>query len=73
MEILKPDGIHTNVIRAGNENLFRSEIFANTVATLIEQEIGIYNIIGAICSKISVTTNRSSIKMAYKQVPVSHF
>ncbi|MCL5130460.1 xylulokinase [Algibacter sp. L4_22] len=48
MEILKSDGIKASVIRAGNDNLFRSEIFANTVATLIEQEIEIYNTTGAI-------------------------
>ena len=48
MEILKSDGIKVKVIRAGNDNLFRSEIFANTVATLIEQEIEIYNTTGAI-------------------------
>jgi xylulokinase len=48
MEILKSDGIKAKVIRAGNDNLFRSEIFANTVATLIEQEIEIYNTTGAI-------------------------
>ena len=48
MEILKSDGIDARVIRAGNDNLFRSEIFANTVATLIEQEIEIFNTTGAI-------------------------
>ncbi|NRD23081.1 carbohydrate kinase [Winogradskyella litoriviva] len=48
IEILKSDGIQPSVIRAGNDNLFRSEIFANTVATLIEQEIEIYNTTGAI-------------------------
>lgn len=48
MEILKNDGIAPSVIRAGNDNLFRSEIFANTVSTLIEQEIEIYNTTGAI-------------------------
>ncbi|MCL5245514.1 FGGY family carbohydrate kinase [Cellulophaga sp. 20_2_10] len=48
MEILKSDGIQPSVIRAGNDNLFRSEIFANTVATLIQQEIEIYNTTGAI-------------------------
>ena len=48
MEILKSDGINPKVIRAGNDNLFRSEIFANTVATLIQQEIEIYNTTGAI-------------------------
>lgn len=48
MEIMTSDGIKAKVIRAGNDNLFRSEIFANTVATLIEQEIEIYNTTGAI-------------------------
>ena len=48
MEIMKSDGIKPSVMRAGNDNLFRSEIFANTVATLIEQDIEIYNTTGAI-------------------------
>ena len=48
MDILKSDGIKIKVMRAGNDNLFRSEIFANTVATLIDQEIEIYNTTGAI-------------------------
>lgn len=48
MEILKSDGIKPTVIRAGNDNLYRSEIFANTVATLIDQDIEIYNTTGAI-------------------------
>jgi len=48
MEILKSDGITVNVIRAGNDNLFRSQIFSNTVATLIAHDIEIYNTTGAI-------------------------
>ncbi|MET2984864.1 xylulokinase [Aureibaculum conchae] len=48
MEILKSDGIEISVMRVGNDNLFRSEIFANTVATLIDQDIEIYNTTGAI-------------------------
>ncbi|MBD0832991.1 xylulokinase [Aestuariibaculum sediminum] len=48
MEILTSDGIKPTVIRAGNDNLYRSEIFANTVATLIHQDIEIYNTTGAI-------------------------
>lgn len=48
MEILKNDEAAINVIRAGNDNLFRSEIFSNTVATLIGHEIEIYNTTGAI-------------------------
>ena len=48
MEILKNDNAVINVIRAGNDNLFQSEIFSNTIATLIGQEIEIYDITGAI-------------------------
>lgn len=48
MEILKNDDALINVIRAGNDNLFRSEIFAKTIATLIGHEIEIYNTTGAI-------------------------
>ena len=47
MEILKKDNASINVIRAGNDNLFRSKIFANTVSTLIGHEIEIYNTTGA--------------------------
>ena len=47
MEILKNDGAVINVVRAGNDNLFRSKIFANTVSTLIGHEIEIYNTTGA--------------------------
>lgn len=48
MEILKNDNAEIKVIRAGNDNLFRSEIFSNTVATLIGHEIEIYNTTGAV-------------------------
>lgn len=48
IEIMKSDNLQANVIRAGNDNLFRSDIFSNTIATLIGQEIEIYNTTGAI-------------------------
>ena len=48
MEIMESDGIKVNVMRAGNDNLFRSEIFSNTVATLIGYDIEIYDTTGAI-------------------------
>ena len=48
MEILISDGIKIDVLRVGNDNLFRSEIFSNTIATLIEHDIEIYNTTGAI-------------------------
>lgn len=48
IEIMKSDGMDAKVIKAGNDNLFRSEIFSNTIATLIGQEIEIYDTTGAI-------------------------
>ncbi len=48
MEILEGDNVQVKVMRAGNDNLFRSEIFANTVATLIGYEIEIYNTTGSV-------------------------
>jgi xylulokinase len=50
MEIMSADGIKPKVIRAGNDNLFRAEIFSTTVTTLIGQEIEIYDTTGAIGS-----------------------
>ncbi|UOY08138.1 FGGY family carbohydrate kinase [Muricauda sp. SCSIO 64092] len=47
-EIMQSDGIRPTVIRAGNDNLFRSEIFSNTLTTLIGQQIEIYDTTGAI-------------------------
>jgi xylulokinase len=47
-EILKSDGVNIHVIKAGNDNLFRSEIFSNTVATLINRNIEIYNSTGSV-------------------------
>ena len=48
MEIMQEDELAIHVIRAGNDNLFRSEIFSNTVASLIGQPIEIYNTTGAV-------------------------
>ncbi|SFC79833.1 xylulokinase [Algibacter pectinivorans] len=62
MEILKSDGIKASVIRAGNDNLFRSEIFANTVATLIGQEIEIYNTTGAIGAARAANLHKGDFK-----------
>ncbi|MEL6483372.1 MAG: carbohydrate kinase, partial [Bacteroidota bacterium] len=48
MEILKKDNTPIQVLRAGNDNLFQSKIFSEIIATLINQEIEIYNTTGAI-------------------------
>jgi xylulokinase len=45
---MKADGVIPKVIRAGNDNLFRSDVFSNTIATLIGHEIEIYDTTGAV-------------------------
>jgi xylulokinase len=48
IEIMKNDGTKIKVIKAGNDNLFKSDIFSNTVSTLINHNIEIYNTTGSI-------------------------
>ncbi len=48
IDILKNDGVNLSTIRAGNDNLFRSEIFSNTIATIVETDINIIDTTGAI-------------------------
>ena len=48
IDILKGDGVNLSGMRAGNDNLFRSEIFSKTIATLIDSEINIIDTTGAI-------------------------
>jgi len=48
LEIMMQDGLTPRVIRAGNDNLFRAELFSRTLATLAGHEIEIYNTTGAV-------------------------
>ncbi|TDL99432.1 MAG: carbohydrate kinase [Flavobacteriaceae bacterium] len=48
MELLKKDGVNLSRIKAGNDNMFRSEIFADTISTLLGIEIEIFATTGAI-------------------------
>ena len=47
LEILKNDNVSPSIIRAGNDNLFQSEIFSKTFSTLSNNEIEIYDVTGA--------------------------
>ena len=68
MEIMKSDGIQSNVLRAGNDNLFRSDIFSNTIATLIGQEIEIYNTTGAIGAARACILEQGNFEAFGKQI-----
>ena len=68
MEIMVSDGIDPKVIRAGNDNLFRSDIFSNTIATLIGQEIEIYNTTGAIGAARACELHKGNFDAFGKQI-----
>ncbi len=68
MEILKSDGSKVNVMRAGNDNLFRSEIFSNTVATLISHGIEVYNTTGAIGAARAADLHKGDFEVFGKRI-----
>ena len=68
MEIMEADGIQVHVMRAGNDNLFRSEIFSDTVATLIGYDIEIYNTTGAIGAARAANLYKGDFKAFGKMV-----
>jgi len=45
---LKNDEIEIKVLKVGNDNLFRSEVFINTISSLINAPIELYNTTGAV-------------------------
>lgn len=62
MDIMREDKLDINVIRAGNDNMFRSEIFSNTLANLIGQPIEIYNTTGAIGAARAAGVDNESLE-----------
>ncbi|MEX0288222.1 MAG: xylulokinase [Flavobacteriaceae bacterium] len=68
MEIMSSDGIQPNVLRAGNDNLFRSDIFSNTISILLGQEIEIYNTTGAIGAARACILEKGDFETFGKQI-----
>lgn len=48
MKILRELGVDLSTIRVGNDNLFQSEVFATTIATLTGATIEVHNTTGAV-------------------------
>ncbi len=48
MEILKSMGIKAETMKVGNDNLFQSEVFSNTLATLLQCDIEVVETTGAV-------------------------
>jgi len=73
MEFMNNDGLDIKVLRAGNDNLFRSEIFSETIATLINQEIEIYNTTGAVGAARAAGVQNGDISAVSKSVMDNDF
>lgn len=48
LEILREDGVELKKMKAGNDNLFRSQLFSETIATLADVEIDIVATTGSV-------------------------
>ena len=44
MEILISDNLKPSLIRAGIDNLFQSDVFSNTISSILNKEIQIHDI-----------------------------
>jgi len=73
MEFMNNDGLDIKVLRAGNDNLFRSEIFSETISTLINQEIEIYNTTGAVGAARAAGVQNGDISAVSKSVMENDF
>jgi len=62
IDILKNDGVDLSAIKAGNDNLFRSEIFSYTVATLVGADINIIDTTGAVGAARAAGVSSGSFK-----------
>ena len=57
IKFIEDDNFDLASIKAGNDNLFQSDVFSQTIATLVGKEIQLYNITGAIGAARASSTN----------------
>lgn len=75
MGILNNLGVDANVIRVGNDNLFRSSVFSTTVSALLHAKIEVVEVNGAIGAARAAGICRgaySNISEAMSQTEVAH-
>ena len=68
MELLKNDNLTPSLIRAGNDNLFQSEVFSTTISTLLNNEIEIHNVSGAYGAARSVGIKNQDFKYYSEEI-----
>ena len=70
---MKGDGIRASTIRTGNDNLFRSEIFAQLVSSLLQTEIEIYNTTGAVGAARACSIHKVGLEQFKNQLKERDF
>ena len=73
MDLLKKDHTEIKVIRAGNDNLFQSEVFGKTVATLMQENIEIYDTTGAIGAARAAAIKDGNLELLKKMLGENGF
>ncbi len=68
MEILMNDNFETKLVRSGNDNLFRSEIFSNTISTLLDKEVEIHDVTGAYGAARVVSLDENNFESFSKNI-----
>ena len=68
MEILMNDNFKPKLIRSGNDNLFRSEIFSNTISTLLDKEIEIHDVTGSYGAARVVSLDENNFESFSKNI-----
>jgi len=75
MQIFNDMGINVDIIRVGNDNLFQSKVFSNTISTLMNSQIEMVQTTGAIgaarAAGVAVGTY-NSLNEAMAQTKVVH-
>ena len=62
MEIMNKDGLNAELIRAGNDNIFQSEVFTSTFSSLTGKPVEIFNTTGAVGAARASSLNIKSME-----------
>ena len=62
MEIMNKDGLNAELIRAGNDNIFQSEVFTTTFSSLTGKPVEIFNTTGAVGAARASSLNIKSME-----------
>ena len=68
MEILINDNFSPKLLRAGNDNLFQSDLFSKCISTIIDKEIEIYDSTGAYGAARAVGYDSSNFNSYSKKI-----